>query len=79
MTVAEFRSLIRDEVQRALEPLEARANQAPAEWLDREEAAALLKLHPDTLRRMTELPHHRIGRKLRYSRRDIETYLRKSA
>lgn len=49
---------------------------APAEWMTRKQAAKLLGMHEDSVRRLSGLPTHRIGRRVRYCRAEVESFLR---
>lgn len=75
ITPHELRALIRTEVRAALtEGIEREA----AEWLDTRSAAELLKVHPRTVARMAqrgEVPSSRIGRLLRFERRELLAWL----
>jgi excisionase family DNA binding protein len=76
-TPSELRALIRDAV--AAELRAARPAEPPSAYLDLHEVAALLEVHPRTIRnyiRREGFPVHRIGtRTLRFSRADVETWL----
>ena len=52
------------------------------EWIDRKEAAAYLKcsyafLSKDMVTRLHGIPHARLGRKIRYRRKDLDAWLEK--
>lgn len=80
MTPQELRAIVREEVRAAVEHLEQRTSNAPAEWLDTESAAELLRVHPDTLRRMRDVPCYRVGtRSRRYRRDELVAYMKRSA
>lgn len=59
---------------RALEDRAANVEPEP-EWLDAAGAAELLNVHRDTLRRLG-VPTHHVGRRVRYSRSELEAWMR---
>lgn len=69
-----IRSVIREE-------LRATKDQGRAEWLTTEQAAILLQICPTSLEKarslghgpLASIPHHKIGRSVRYARTDVVT------
>lgn len=67
----DLQRLIRSEVERAVG-----ARREPAEWLSAADVAAIVGLHPRSVRRLRGLPQHRLGAKLiRYLRSDLDAWL----
>lgn len=76
ITPDELRLIVAEAVSSALATERAGSPKGSSdEWLDRDGAARLLSVHPDTVRRLPGLPVHRLGRMCRYRRSELERYL----
>lgn len=73
----DLRTIIREEIRAAVTA--APAPSTEPEWLNREDAAKLLDVHPDTVRRLPGLPSYRVGKRRRYRRSDIIAYMQRAA
>lgn len=62
-------------VRRVLDAREQRAPQASAEWMTLEQAAEFLGYRPSYLRKRRDIPVHRVGRKRRYRRSELEAFV----
>lgn len=75
-SVDELRMIVRDEVQRALAEHNARdANGVACEWIGDVEAAQMLGVTKDYLRKIPTLPVHKVGRKRRYRRSEVDAFI----
>lgn len=64
---------VEDGVRRALE---VRTSSSPAcDWIDADEAAQLVGVSRDYLRRLRDLPRHGSGRAPRYRRSEVDAYI----
>jgi excisionase family DNA binding protein len=77
-----LRQVVREEVEAAICKLRDELRAAPStiavEYLSTEQAAKLLAVHPDTVRRMVEagkLPRREVAGKLRFARADLDRLL----
>lgn len=77
MTGEQLAELVRDAVRAELERRERDAGPA-SEWLDAEQAAGIVKVHPRTIRNLATngaLPGTRVGKQWRFRRADLDAYL----
>ncbi len=73
-----FREVLREELQSLREELRAPAPQPEQIYLNTNEAAALLGLHPETVRGMVKsgrLPRREVAGNLRFTRSDLDGLL----
>jgi excisionase family DNA binding protein len=79
VTAAELRTLVREEIEAAMQKAGAPTTEAPADILNCEQAAKLLGCHPDTVPRLVKtkgLPvYGRMGSHLRFCRPDVLAWL----
>lgn len=76
VSVDELAELVRDAVRAEFERRDDRPE--PCDWIGVPEAAELLGVHPDTVGKMARkhgLPVHRVGRKLRFRRSELEAWV----
>ncbi len=74
--VRELREIIRDEVQRVLAAHSERLDgRAVSEWIGDLEAAQMLGVTKDYLRKIPALPVHKVGRKRRYRRTEVDAFI----
>jgi excisionase family DNA binding protein len=80
VTVDELREVVRDEVRRALaerpsQPVDALVS----DWIGDDEAARMLGMAKSYLRKVRDLPVHKVGRKRRYRRSEVDAFISKRA
>lgn len=74
LTIEQLRELIAEGVARALD-----SQQPPSDWTDTEGIAAHVHASPPTIKKMCEqdgMPHVYAGQHRRFSRRDVDAWLR---
>lgn len=78
MTESDLRRVIADEVRRALEE-RASEPHVDVDWIDGDEAARMLGVSRDYLRRVRGLPRYGSPRTPRYRRSEVDAFLRERA
>lgn len=79
MTEADLRRVVADEVRRVLEERSANAARPDVDWIDGDEAAQMLGVSRDYLRRVRGLPRYGSPRTPRYRRSEVDAFLRERA
>lgn len=80
LTTAELRAVVADEVRRALAERDVTpANDPATDWIDGDEAARIVGVSRDYLRRVRGLERYGSRRSPRYSRREVEAFVRSRA
>lgn len=80
LTVEQLTAVVREAVRAELGD-RARDAEPPSEWLDAEQAAAIVQVHARTMRNLAasgELPATRVGKQWRFRRADLDAYLLRS-
>lgn len=79
LSTEELAALVRAEVAAALEAHAAAnvANGPPSDWIDQDEAARILGVSREYVRRIPGLPMSRVGRRLRFQRSALDQWLAK--
>ncbi len=76
LTAADLEAIVAGAVQRALDERREPPPRVECEWLDLASAAALAGYSPGYFRKLRGVPTHRVGRKLRYHRGELEAWIR---
>ena len=75
ITPDQLAAVVEAAVARALDERERAAPQPAADWLTVEQAAAFLGYRASYLRKRHDIPVHKVGRKRRYRRAELEAFL----
>lgn len=71
----ELARIVREAVRAELEARSTAANEPACEWIGDDDAARILGVKRDTLRKIRGLPVHRVGRRRRYRRAELDAWI----